>query len=127
MDHLIKKLGSLFSMKDLGNLSYFLGIEVKYEGDSMHLCQSKYALYLLSRTKFIEAKPISTPVSFGQKLSAYVGDPCADLALYRSVVGALQYLTITRLDLSYAVNQVCQFMHSPKNTHWMAVKQSLGT
>ena len=40
-------------------------------------------------------------------------------------MGALQYLTITRLDLSYAVNQVCQFMHSPKNTHWMTVKRIL--
>ncbi|XP_017188282.1 uncharacterized mitochondrial protein AtMg00810-like [Malus domestica] len=125
MDHLIKKLGSLFSMKDLGNLSYFLGIEVKYEGDSMHLCQSKYALDLLSGAKFIEAKPISTPVPSGQKLSVYVADPCVDPVLYRSVVKALQYLTITRPDLSYVVNQVCQFMHSPKNTHWMAVKRIL--
>ncbi|KAM1296793.1 hypothetical protein ACFX2I_023596 [Malus domestica] len=125
MAHLIKKLGSLFSMKDLGPLSYFLGIEVKYNGDAMHLCQSKYALDLLTRTKFTAAKPISTPVSSGQKLSAYVGDPYANSELYRSVVGALQYLTITRPDLSYAVNQICQFMHSPKNTHWMAVKRIL--
>ncbi|XP_068309650.1 uncharacterized mitochondrial protein AtMg00810-like [Pyrus communis] len=123
MDHLIQKLGSLFSIKDLGNLSYFLGIELKYEGDSMHLCQSKYAFDVLSRTKFTEAKPISTPVSSGQKLSAYVGDPCDDHTLYHSVVGALQYLTITRPDLSYVANQVCQFMHSPKNMHWMAIKR----
>ncbi|KAM2612954.1 hypothetical protein TB2_032855 [Malus domestica] len=125
MDHLIKKLGSLFSMKDLGPLSYFLGIEVKYNGDFMHLCQSKYALDLLTRTNFTNAKPISTPVPSGQKLSAYAGDPFANPEMYRSVVGALQYLTITRPDLSYAVNQVCQFMHSPKTTHWMAVKRIL--
>ncbi|CAN6712145.1 unnamed protein product [Malus baccata var. baccata] len=125
MAHLIKKLRSLFSMKDLGPLSYFLGIEVKYNGDAMHLCQSKYALDLLTRTKFTNAKPISTPVSSGQKLSAYVGDPYANPEMYRSVVGALQYLTITRPDLSYVVNQICQFMHSPKNTHWMAVKRIL--
>ncbi|XP_048421922.1 uncharacterized mitochondrial protein AtMg00810-like [Pyrus x bretschneideri] len=125
MAHLIKKLGSLFSMKDLGPLNYFLGIEVKYNGDSMHLSQSKYALDLLTRTKFTEAKPISTPVVTGQKLSAYDGDPHENPEMYRSVVGALHYLTITRLDLLYAVNQVCQFMHSPKNTHWAAVKRIL--
>ncbi|XP_021801636.1 uncharacterized protein LOC110760213 [Prunus avium] len=73
----------------------------------------------------MDAKPISTPVSSGQKLSAYVGEPHTDLETYRSIVGALQYLTITCLDLSYVVNQVCQFMHSPKSPHWLAVKRIL--
>ncbi|XP_048425266.1 uncharacterized protein LOC125470350 [Pyrus x bretschneideri] len=59
------------------------------------------------------------------KLSAYDGEPYNSPDLYRSVVGALQYLTITRPNLSYAVNQVCQFMHFPKNTHWTAVKRIL--
>ncbi|CAB4268542.1 unnamed protein product [Prunus armeniaca] len=57
-------------MKDLGPLHYFLGIEVDCSGDSMHLTQSKYALDLLSRTKFSEAKPISTPTTSVHKLSA---------------------------------------------------------
>ncbi|KAM1198584.1 hypothetical protein ACFX2I_009959 [Malus domestica] len=125
MTCLINKLGTLFSMKDLGPLHYFLGVEVKYVDDQMHLSQAKYALDLLQRTKFLDAKPISTPVSCGQKLSAYDGEAHDSPDLYRSVVGALQYLTITRLDLSYAVNQVCQFMHSPKTTHWTAVKRIL--
>ena len=112
-------------MKDLGTLHYFLGVEVNYYGTAMHLCQSKYALDLLSRTKFTEAKPISTPVSSGQKLSAHGGELYDKPEVYRSVVGALQYLTITRPDLSYAVNQVCQFMHAPQTTHWMAVKRIL--
>ncbi|CAL8083411.1 unnamed protein product [Prunus armeniaca] len=64
-------------------------------------------------------------VPCGQKLSAYDGEPHDSPDLYRSVVGALQYLTITRPDLSYAVNQVCQFMHSPTTTHWTAVKRIL--
>ncbi|KAM2234356.1 hypothetical protein EV2_013133 [Malus domestica] len=125
MSRLIHQLGTLFSMKDLGSLHYFLGVEVTYHGDQMHLNQAKYAVDLLKRTKFLDAKPISTPVSCGQKLSAYNGEPHDDVETYRSVVGALQYLTITRPDLSYAVNQVCQFMQSPKNTHWMAVKRIL--
>ncbi|KAM1765485.1 hypothetical protein ACFX11_004606 [Malus domestica] len=117
ISRLIQRLGTLFSMKDLGPLHYFLGVEVKYYGTAMHLCQSKYALDLLSRTKFTEAKPISTPVSSGQKLSAHGGEPYDKPEVYRCVVEALQYLTITRPDLSYAVNQVCQFMHAPKTTH----------
>ncbi|CAN6708851.1 unnamed protein product [Malus baccata var. baccata] len=105
ISRLIQRLGTLFSMKDLGPFHYFLGVEVKYYGTDMHLCQSKYALDLLSRTKFTEAKPISTPVSSGQKLSAHEGEPYDKPEVYRSVVGALQYLTITRPDMSYAVNQ----------------------
>ncbi|KAB2629181.1 hypothetical protein D8674_033976 [Pyrus ussuriensis x Pyrus communis] len=99
-------------MKDLGPLSYFLGVEVTYSGEHMHLTQSKYALDLLERTKFTAVKP-------------YDGDPYSHPEQYRMVVGALQYLTITRPDLSYAVNQVCQFMHMPRTTHWMAVKRIL--
>lgn len=53
------------------------------------------------------------------------GEPYSDPANYRSVVGALQYLTITRHDLAYPVNQVCQFMQNPTSTHWSAVKQIL--
>ncbi|KAB2624056.1 hypothetical protein D8674_015716 [Pyrus ussuriensis x Pyrus communis] len=106
MAWLITKLSTLFSMKDLGPLSYFLGVEATYVGHNLHLTQSKYALDLLERTKFKDAKPISTPVSTGQKLSAYVGEPYKHPEQYRSVVGALQHLTITRPDLSYDVNQV---------------------
>ncbi|XP_048445143.1 uncharacterized mitochondrial protein AtMg00810-like [Pyrus x bretschneideri] len=112
-------------MKDLGPLHYFLGVEVSYSHNLMHLSQAKYALDLLKRTNFLDAKPISTPVCAGQKLSLHEGDPHPDPYTYRSVVGALQYLTITRPDLSYAVNQVCQFMHAPTTTHWMAVKRIL--
>ncbi|TQD88263.1 hypothetical protein C1H46_026144 [Malus baccata] len=76
-------------MKDLGPLHYFLGVEVKYFGNCMHVSQSKYALDPLTRIKFIEAKPISTPVSCGQKLSAYDGEAYENPAHYCSVVGAL--------------------------------------
>ncbi|KAM1759681.1 hypothetical protein EV1_002533 [Malus domestica] len=89
----------------------------------LHLTESRYALDLLECTKFINAKPISTPVSSGQKLSAFGGESYSNPELYRSVVGALHYMTITRPDPSYVVNQVCQFMHSSNNTHWRAVKE----
>lgn len=62
-----------------------------------------------------------------QNLRAADGEPLnsEDSTLYRRIVGGLQYLTLTRLDLSFAVNKVCQFLHNPSNTHWSAVKRIL--
>jgi hypothetical protein len=72
-------------------------------------------------------KPVSTPISTSEKLSAYVGTSLGpnDSTNYRSVVGALQYLTLTRPDISFAVNKVCQFLHAPTEVHWSAVKRIL--
>ncbi|XP_051211845.1 secreted RxLR effector protein 161-like [Lolium perenne] len=60
-------------------------------------------------------------------LSTSDGTPlsCEDATHYRSAVGSLPYLTVTRPDLSYAVNRVCQFLHEPRDTHWAAVKRIL--
>lgn len=72
-----------------------------------------------------DAKPLRSPVQFGLKLSKYDGDPISNAQEYHSVVGALKYVTLTRPDIAFAVNQVCQFMHNPRSTHWMAVKRIL--
>ncbi|CAL8990669.1 unnamed protein product, partial [Prunus brigantina] len=72
-----------------------------------------------------EAKPVSTPAISGKRFSITDGDPLPDATEYRSVVGALQYLTLTRPDIAFAVNQVCQFMHRPTTVHWIAVKRIL--
>lgn len=68
---------------------------------------------------------ISTPALSSKRLSLHDGDPLPDVTKYRSVVGALQYLTITRSYISFAVNQVCQFMHQPTTIHWIVVKRIL--
>ena len=69
----IHKLGDLFSMKDLGPLNYFLGIEATYGDGGLYLTQAKYIVDLLNRTKFLDVKPVSSPASIGKKLSAYDG------------------------------------------------------
>ena len=72
-----------------------------------------------------EARPISSPMSSSSQLSLLAGVEFSDPTLYRSTVGALQYLSITRPDVSFAVNKVCQFMHRPTDIHWSAVKRIL--
>lgn len=71
------------------------------------------------------AKGVSTPITTGQKLTAYGSNSVKEVQIYRSIVGALQYPTINRLEITYCVNRVCQFMHPPM-THWQAVKRILG-
>lgn len=93
-----------------------MGIEVKYTQDGgMLLSQEQYITDLLKKTKMFEAKGISTPMISGSPLSAIFGDPFEDPTLYRSTVGvgALQYVTVTRPEISYSVSKVCQFMHDP--------------
>ncbi|KAL5548372.1 hypothetical protein UlMin_003603 [Ulmus minor] len=71
-----------------------------------------------------EAKHLATPTATKQ-LSLYDSDPFPDEALYRSTVGALQYILFTRPDIAFSVNKVCQFMHKPTEVHWQAVKRIL--
>lgn len=123
---IIQQLHTQFSLKDLGDISYFLGIETfKTRDGSLFLSQRKYDRDLLLRTNMHQARPLPTPMVSGTKLSATDGDPFEEVTQYRSVVGALQYLTISRPDIAYSVNKVCQFMQAPLHTHWRAVKRIL--
>jgi histone deacetylase 1/2 len=75
----------------------------------------------------VNCKPDSTPISTSEKLSTFVGTPLGpnDATNYRSIVGVLQYLTLTKPDISFVVNKVCQFLHAPTEVHWSAVKRIL--
>lgn len=107
-------------------MSYFLGIQAsKLPNGNIHLSQRKYILDLLIRANMQNAKPIATPMIGGHTLSAHGSDPVMDTQLYRSIVGALQYATITRPQITYSVNKVCQFMQSPLLSHWRVVKRIL--
>ncbi|GJX51338.1 UBN2 domain-containing protein [Tanacetum coccineum] len=90
-----------------------------YTNDGLFLSQTKYAHDILLRAGFLDSKHVATPLHSGQQLLS-AGAPFTDSTLYRSLVGALQYLTITRPDLSYAVNQVNQFLHAPTVDHFRA-------
>ena len=90
-------------MTDLGELHHFLGISVTRSSEGLFLSQRQYALDLLQRAGMAECHSTSTPVNARAKLSASEGTPVADPTEYRSLAGALQYLTLTRPDLAYAV------------------------
>jgi histone deacetylase 1/2 len=124
---LLKDLQGEFALKDLGDLHYFLGIEVKQQGDGLVMSQQKYATNILLRAGMSKCKPVNTPISSTDKLSLYDGDKLGseDASRFRSMVGALKYLTLTRPYICFAVNKVCQFLHAPTTTHWTAVKRIL--
>src|ERR1044072_5404797 len=122
----ITQLDLQFSLKQLGTLSYFLGIEVNSTSQGgLLLTQQKYIRDLLNKVKMLDCKPISTPMVSSLRLSKTQGIPFTDPSLYRSIVGALQYLTITRPEISFSVNKVSQFMSNPLDPHWTAVKRIL--
>lgn len=116
-----------FALKDLGDLHYFLGIEVHKNKNGILLTQEKYASDVLKRVGMEDCKPVSTPLSTSEKLPINEGTVLGenDATHYRSIVGALQYLTLTRPDISFSVNKVCQFLHTPTTVHWAAVKRIL--
>ncbi|KAK5812212.1 hypothetical protein PVK06_027631 [Gossypium arboreum] len=110
----------------MGDLHYFLGIEFsRCSFGSIHLCQQKYIQDLLKRSSLSNAKSVHTPMVSSSMLSKDEGEYLADPTEYRSIAGALQYIVLTRPDIAYAVNRVCQFMHAPTNLHMVALKRIL--
>lgn len=91
----------------------------------LHFRQAKYIADLLESTKMIGAKPLACPTTSGIKFSVQQRTLLTDPTEYKLVVGALQYCIVSKLDISYAVNQLCQFMHSPLDVHWVAIKRVL--
>ena len=109
-------------MKDLGPLNYFLGIVVTRHKGGMFLSQRKYAEEIIDRAGMSSWKSSPTPVDTNAKVGATSSASCEDPTLYRSLAGALQYLTLTRPDISYTVQQVCLYMHDLRVDHMQALK-----
>ncbi|XP_057996557.1 uncharacterized mitochondrial protein AtMg00810-like [Hevea brasiliensis] len=115
-----------FEMKDLGRLSYFLGLEVSYDSKGYYLSQAKYAIDLLCRAGLTDNKTANTPLETNVKLSPTDGTILKDPTLYRQLVGSLIYLTATRPDIAYAVFYiVSQFMAAPCTSHFTIVLRIL--
>jgi len=122
---LLTHLGARFSLKDMVLLHYFLGVEVIPTTIGLFLPQHKYVHDILENQNMAGAKDISTPLSTTQSLHLLDGTASVDNTEYRHIIGSLQYLSLTRPDICFAVNKLSQFMHKPTVTHWAATKRLL--
>ena len=118
-------LSQHFEMKDLGTLSYFLGLEVTSSSKGYYLSQAKYTSDLLSKAGITNNKTVSTPLEYNAKLTPLDGEPISDATRYRQLVGSLIYLTITQPDNSHAVGMVSKFMDTPRSVHYAIILRIL--
>ncbi|PNY17813.1 retrovirus-related Pol polyprotein from transposon TNT 1-94 [Trifolium pratense] len=121
----ISTLSTVFSIKDLGSIHFFLVVEVIPTTHGLFLSQHKYIRDLLDRTQMADAKIVHSPMSTSSHLTQYDGTSAVDATQYRSNIGALQYLSMTRPDIAYTVNKLAQFMQSPSSTHFTSLKRLL--
>ncbi|KAL0641854.1 hypothetical protein Bca4012_102653 [Brassica carinata] len=122
-------LKASFEIKDLGEMKYFLGIEICRSKEGLFMSQRKYVIDLLKGADAYGGKTAKMPMEDGYKVprEGEIEDskPFHDPKLYRKLVGKLIYLTITRPDVCFAVNQVSQHMQVPKEHHWRMVERIL--
>ncbi|CAN1165361.1 Retrovirus-related Pol polyprotein from transposon TNT 1-94 [Linum perenne] len=115
-----QRLKSHFKVKDLGQLRYFLGLEIARNETGISMCQRKYCLEMIEDTGLLHKKASKTPSDYKLKLRVDEGEPLEDGSVYRQLVGRLHYITITRPDISYAVQQLSQFQSKPTSVHLQA-------
>ncbi|GAA0168672.1 transmembrane signal receptor [Lithospermum erythrorhizon] len=114
-----------FEMTDIGEMSYFLAVEVKQAKDGIFMSQRKYAKQILSKFRMKDCKPISTLTKICMKLRVNSNKESVNPTLFKSLVGNLRYLTFTRPNIMYALGLVSRYMETPKQDHFIAAKRIL--
>ena len=120
---LLQGLSERFSMKDLGTPKYFLGIELESHAEGIFMHQQAYIKDIIHQASMSDCNSMPTPLP--QRIDNYNSDPFPEPTYFRSIAGKLQYLTITRPDIQYAVNFVCQRMHLPTMNDFGLLKRIL--
>ena len=122
IDSLLRELRVHFQVEDKGPLNWFLSITIDRHGDDLFTHQTAYARDMLQRFGLDTANAASTPIPPGFVFLANAGDPSADHRLFRELLGALRWLTLTRVDLCFAVNALCRYLANPSDAHVAAAK-----
>lgn len=124
LEKFIHRLAAQFSLKDLGDLSYFLGVEVQKHSKGLILNQRQYIMDILHRANMHEAKAMNTPLVVDPPLTKH-GTAYSNPTEYRGILSCLQYLSLTRPHIAFAVNKLAQYMQNPTIDHWNALKRLL--
>ncbi|PNX98781.1 hypothetical protein L195_g022038 [Trifolium pratense] len=125
LHNFIETLSNKFSLKNMGSPHYFLGIELIPTPTGMFLSQHKFIREILEKFEMDGSKPAPTPLATTATLTLHDGTAATDSTYYRKIIGALQYLNLTRPDLSFAINKLSQFMHKPTTLHLQHLKRLL--
>ena len=112
-----------FEMSMLGELKFFLGLQVSQSKKGIFISQTKYIKEMLKKFRMEESKHVSTHMVIGCKLSKDDESLEVDHTMYRSIIGSLLYVTTTRPDIMQTIGLVSRFQSSPKETHVAAVKR----
>ncbi|GJS94351.1 putative ribonuclease H-like domain-containing protein [Tanacetum coccineum] len=114
---------SKFQMSSMGELTFFLGLQVKQKADGIFISQDKYVAEILKKFDFANVKTASTPIETQKPLVKDEEASDVDVHLYRSMIGSLMYLTASRPDIMFAVCACSRFQVTPKSSHLSAVKR----
>jgi transposase InsO family protein len=125
IDKVKDKLKREFEMSDLGELSFFLGMEFVKRKGGIVMHQQKYIGEILGKFEMTDCKPISNPSDTNVKLDECADEEGVDPTLFRQMIGSLRYLCNSRPDICYAVSVISKFMNSPKKSHMTAAKRIL--
>ena len=118
-----EQMKKIFSMSDLGLLSYYLGMEVKQDKDHITVCQRAYAAKIVETCRMTGCNPVDTHTEQRVRLSNAKPGSELEVTRYRIVIGSLRYLVNTRPDIAYAVGIASRFMEAPAKEHWAVVKR----
>ncbi|CAA7027778.1 unnamed protein product [Microthlaspi erraticum] len=123
VERFVKTMTSEFKMSMVGELTYFLGLQIKKSDAGITVSQSTYAKNLVERFGMCSSKPPRTPMSTTVKLSRDESGKSVDVKLYRGMIGSLLYLTASRPDLCLSVGLCARYQANPKESHLSAVKR----
>ncbi|KAK2417316.1 putative mitochondrial protein [Trifolium repens] len=125
VQHFVQQMQSEFEMSLVGELTYFLGLQIKQMDDTIFISQSKYARNVIKKFGMENATHKRTPAPTHLKLTKDEKGISVDQSLYRSMIGSLLYLTASRPDITYAVGVCARYQADPKVSHLTQVKRIL--